>query len=99
MGWNGGGVKTYKMKQSEKDKLYQEFKFEKMPIFRWMGIFQGILIVLMILGIILTIWINWRLILKIEATCLVTACIIGGIYNVLDKFTRKQFDEVLEDIN
>jgi hypothetical protein len=85
------------MKQQNKEELYNQFKTEQMPIFRILGLSQLSLFVITVLLIPLIIWIDWRIVLKVDITCVVFAILISIAYNLLDKKLRVEFDKQFAD--
>lgn len=76
-----------------KNELYQDFKDEEMPVFKYMGLSQGLCFGLLLLSLPCFIWINFWLLIKIDGSLLVLILIIGGVYRWLEKAARKIFDE------
>ena len=80
------------MKQTEI--LFREFKSE-IPAFRICGKIQLVCFVVLIASVPSLVWINWKLILKIDLTFFVLQIMIGIIYRYLEKKARSEFEKLI----
>ena len=76
-----------------KDDEYQDFKTKECREFRILGKAQVVCFSLMAACLLLFMWLDVITVIKVELTLLAAASIIAVIYNYLDSFYKKLFDE------